>query len=349
MPDTAPLRLLLVEDDADTASLITETLCDQFGAGCVTHVSSIGAIADIDLTNVDLILSDMNLPDGSGLDVLATILARRPDAPVIIVTGEGIIENAILAIRRGAYDYIVKAGDYLFALPVMVEKNLAIWRTKRENLHLQGQLTRTLEEVRVKNQQLQDAVERLETMAATDPLTGLANRRAFGSAMQRCLAEARRHRTDLSLIMIDLDGFKTLNDTLGHQRGDELLTRVARVLEANLRRSDIAGRFGGDEFVLLLPQADESTSRMVATRIADEFRLVVAALFKDTPVAGRVSMSMGLTCLHAEYPADAEQLIAQADHALYRAKQTGRNRLMTYTTPLPDPTPKPGTPTSRTA
>ncbi|MCE9589612.1 MAG: diguanylate cyclase [Planctomycetes bacterium] len=341
MPDAAPPRLLLVEDDADTASLIMETLGDSFGAGCVTRLVNVADVAAIDFTRIDLVLSDMNLPDGSGLDVLAAVLARRADTPVIIVTGEGIIENAVRAIRQGAYDYIVKAGDYLFALPLMVEKNLAIWRTKQENLHLQEQLTRTLEEVRVKNQQLQVAVERLETMAATDPLTGLANRRAFGQAMLRCLSDARRYRHDLSCIMIDLDGFKALNDTLGHQRGDELLVRVARVLEANLRRSDIAGRFGGDEFILILPQADESTARVVAQRINDEFAVVSAALFKDTALTGRVSMSMGLTCLHPDHPADAEQLIAQADNALYRAKQSGRNRLISYTTPLPDPTPKP--------
>lgn len=349
MLTSAPLRLLLVEDDTDTAALIQEALSDAFGAGCVTHVASIAALAEIDLNNIDLVLSDMNLPDGSGLDVLATVLNRRSDTPVIIVTGEGIIENAVLAIRQGAYDYIVKAGDYLFALPLMVEKNLALWHIKRENLHLHEQLKRTLEEVRVKNQQLQEAVERLETMAATDPLTGLANRRAFGQAMSRCLADARRYRHDLSLVMIDLDGFKTLNDTLGHQRGDDLLVRVARVLEANLRRSDVAGRFGGDEFILLLPQAEESTARMVAQRINDEFTLITSALFKDTPVTGRVSMSMGLTCLRHDNPADAEQLIAQADHALYRAKQSGRNRLVAYSPQIPDPTIKPGTITSKSA
>ncbi len=153
---------------------------------------------------------------------------------MILVTGEGIIENAARAIRQGAYDYIVKAGDYLFAIPLMVEKNLAIWQTKQENLRLQEQLTRTLEEVSVKNKQLEAAVKQLAAMAATDPLTGLANRRTLALTMERSFAEAVRYGHDLACIMIDLDGFKLLNDTLGHQRGDGILEAVATILKTQL-------------------------------------------------------------------------------------------------------------------
>lgn len=325
-----PLRLLVVEDDPDTASLITETLRDHFGPHSVQHLASLEEVRAADASRLDIVLSDMNLPDGTGLEVLSHLLLQRPDLPVILVTGEGILENAARAIERGAYDYIVKAGDYLFTIPLMVEKNLAIYRTKQENSRLQGELTRTLDDLSRKNHQLEVAVRQLQTMAATDPLTALANRRAFNQALARSFAEAARHGHDLSCVMIDLDGFKPLNDTLGHQRGDEMLQHAARVLEICCRVSDVAGRFGGDEFVVLLPQTDEATAAQVAQRIADEFAHVTRATLKDSPLAGRVTMSMGLTSLHAGRAASPDAIIAQADHALYRAKQTGRARLVSY-------------------
>lgn len=324
-------RLLLIEDAPDTASLIQETLEDHFGFGCVTHCASVAETLALDVCQIDLVLSDMNLSDGLGLDVLDRLLDRRADLPVVFVTAEGILENAIRAIRRGAYDYIVKTGDYLFSIPLIVEKNLAIWRTKQENLRLAEQLTRTLDEVRIKNTQLEEAVNQLQAMAATDPLTGLANRRAFGAAMARSFAEARRFRQNLACIMIDMDGFKGFNDTFGHQRGDELLQAVAEVLRTCCRQSDVAGRFGGDEFVILLPQADERTACQVAHRIQETFRVDLARLTRGTHEAAPVTMSMGLACLaRPDLRDDPEELVALADRALYRAKEAGKNRLVIF-------------------
>ncbi|MEE9211804.1 MAG: diguanylate cyclase [Phycisphaeraceae bacterium] len=323
-------RLLLVEDDPDAADLICETLRDHFGCDCVRRCSTIAQALAVDTGDFDMVLSDINLPDGTGLELLEQLLQRRADLPVVFVTGESVLEYALTAIRRGAYDYIVKAGDYLFAIPVAVEKNLAIWKTKQYNQELEEQLKQTLDQVRIKNQQLEEAVAQLETMAATDPLTGLANRRAFGQAMERCFAECSRHGRDLACIMTDLDAFKELNDTLGHQCGDELLQRAASVLEANCRRSDVAGRFGGDEFIVLLPDTDLQRAQHVATRILEQFKLAAQALLGQTKLAGRLSMSIGLATLCDSRPASPEQLIAHADHALYLAKQAGKTRVMVY-------------------
>ena len=329
MADTAP-HILLIEDDPDTACLLQETVADHFHASCVTHCATVCQGLSVDFNDYDLILSDMNLPDGTGLEFLKKVLARRSDIPVVFVTGEGIMENAIQAIHLGAYDYVVKAGDYLFALPVIIEKNLEIWRTRQQNIQLHQQLEQTIEQVKVKNNQLEEAVSKLETMAATDPLTGLANRRAFGQALDRRFADAMRQNHDIACIMVDLDGFKCLNDTLGHPKGDQMLQLASKVLLANCRRSDVAGRFGGDEFVLLLPQTDEATARQVAQRVSQEFVASAQAdlASEDNPL--ELTMSMGLATRKQSSASNAEQLVAHADHALYAAKAAGKTRLRVY-------------------
>ncbi len=323
-------RLLLIEDDPDTASLIAEALTDHFGEGCVQCHATVAEARTAEIERIDLVICDMNLPDGSGLDVLDDMLARQSDLPVVFVTAEGILDNAVAAIRRGAYDYIVKTGDYLFSIPLIVEKNLAIWKTKHENQQLQEQLAKTLDQVRVKNTQLEEAVEQLQTMAATDPLTGLANRRAFADALSRALAEASRSGHELACIMIDVDGFKKFNDTYGHQQGDALLQGVAHLLLRCCRRSDVAGRFGGDEFIILLPQSDAAKAGQVAQRILAGFVDELRAISDDPTIEGATTLSMGLATLSPREGMTPEQLIANADEALYVAKQAGKNRLVVY-------------------
>ena len=330
MPDKPIHKLLLVEDDRDTAALICETLEDHFGEGCIKHCDSVEKGLAEEVGNYDLIITDVNLPDGTGLQILDAMLERRADIPVIIITAEGTLENAVRAIQRGASDFVVKAGDYIFAIPIIVEKSLAQWGIRRENQKLEQKLTLTLREVRSKNEQLELAVEQLEHMASTDPLTGLANRRALNEAIDRAFAEATRYGRDLSCIMIDLDRFKHLNDTLGHQTGDEMLRRCAKVLMANSRQSDVAGRFGGDEFVIVMPRTDVHTARLVAKRIYEEFQAAVTSMLGDKLTGELPSMSMGIASRHNSSPANCEQLIAQADHALYSAKNASETCMAVY-------------------
>lgn len=306
MSSFAP-NLLLVEDDLDTASLIQETLADHFGRPCTTHVLTVADALRIDLSDVDLVLSDMNLPDGNGMDLLLQVLKRWPDKPVVLVTGEGILDNAIAAIRHGAYDYVVKAGDYLFAIPVVVEKNLELHRIKLQNSRM---------------------IEQLRHIAATDPLTNLANRRAFAGVFDRRFAEAERHDHDLACIMLDLDDFKHLNDSLGHPTGDRILEQVGRVLEANCRQMDVAGRFGGDEFIVVLPQAGAERARSVAERISSQFAHMVSGELVDTGLT--MSLSVGIATRRIARPVNAEHLIRCADQALYQVKSEGKAGVHVY-------------------
>src|SRR5205814_4154627 len=136
------------------------------------------------LDSFALILSDYNLPDGSGMELLEEV-RRRCSTPVIMVTGENVGQIAAEAISKGATDYVVKFGDYLFTIPLVVEKNLTVAKVKLENEGLRVQLEKTLLELQYKNGQLQESLQRVEQMAATDPLTGLYNRRHFGRVLEQ--------------------------------------------------------------------------------------------------------------------------------------------------------------------
>src|SRR5690242_18263357 len=249
----------------------------------------------------------------------------RCATPVIMVTGENVGHTAAEAIRRGATDYVVKVGDYLFTIPLVVEKNLTVAKVKRENELLRQELEKALGELRDKNVQLEQSLKRVEEVAATDPLTGLYNRRHFGKVLEQLFAEAQRYEKDLSCVMIDLDGYKQLNDSYGHQIGDQLLVMAGKVISANMRKMDVAARYGGDEFILLLPRAGSQEAAGVVTRIRDEFRQGSAIVLRRNE---GVTMSIGIGNMKSDLPASSEQLIAAADTALYQAKGEGRNRIV---------------------
>ncbi len=318
------LKLLIIEDDADQLDLLRETLEDHFGRGTVVAVATGREALAQDTAAFDLILCDYNLPDAKGLEVLERIV-RSCSTPVLMVTGENVATIAAEAIRRGATDYVVKTGEYLFTIPLVVEKNLTVAKVKRENETLRQVLEKTLCELQDKNEQLQKSLKRVEELAATDPLTSLYNRRHFSSLLEQFYAEAQRYNHDLSCVMIDLDGYKRLNDTYGHQVGDQLLALASKVMMANMRRMDAAARYGGDEFVLLLPHADCEEAAGVARRINEEFHSASAALLKD---GAGVTMSIGVASLRMHAPAHAEQLVALADGGLYQAKENGRDQII---------------------
>jgi two-component system, cell cycle response regulator len=311
----AKLKLLIIEDDADQLDLMRETLEDYFGRGTVTGVGTAREALAQDASAFDLVLCDYNLPDGSGMDVLEDIV-NRSSTPVLMVTGENVGPIAAEAVRRGASDYVVKFGEYLFTIPLVVEKNLTLAKIKRENETLRQKLERTLAEMKEMNAQLQQ-------LAATDPLTGLYNRRHFSQLLEQLFAETQRYERDLSCVMIDLDGYKQLNDTFGHQVGDELLVMAGKVIQANMRRMDVAARYGGDEFVLLLPHADADEAAGVAARIREEYMVTSAGVLKRER---GVCMSAGVASTQTHRPVHADQLVAMADAALYKAKDAGRNR-----------------------
>jgi diguanylate cyclase (GGDEF)-like protein len=280
-------------------------------------IYSLRQLHAFDLSLIDVVICAALLPDGSGLDALAFIHGVRADLPVII-TGETCDHSlAAEAIRAGALDYVVIAGEQLPALSLVIEKCLAHQRIKQENERLHRELSRFAGELADKNLQLQMMISQLQTMARVDELTSLCNRRWLNEMLDRSWAEATRHDRPLSCVMIDLDGLKLVNDSGGHQRGDALLRLTGKVIAANCRQVDIAARYGGDEFCILMPQTMMPEAVRVAERILREFNAALPGAFDDQP---QVGMSIGVAEIDESRPVNAEQLVSHADEAMYAAK-----------------------------
>jgi len=164
----------------------------------------------------------------------------------------------------------------------------------------------------------------LRELASREPLTGLYNRRHFNEVLRRRFAEAIRHGSELSCIMIDLDGFKHANDAFGHQVGDELLVLTATMILSQLRVSDVAARYGGDEFILLLPQTDAEQAHVLGQRIMQQFDREALTRFPQA----KVSMSMGVSSVNSSGVSEADELVKSADQAMYAAKQAGKGRVV---------------------
>jgi diguanylate cyclase len=175
--------------------------------------------------------------------------------------------------------------------------------------------------------ELETANARLRQLVTIDPLTGIANRRAFDEALAREVRRARRELRQVSLILCDIDGFKTYNDSYGHGRGDETLRQVARVVALTFRRAgDLAARYGGEEFAVILPGVAAREALLYAERLRrNVWRQGIE--HERAPVGSRISLSAGVASLELTTGATAEHLLKSADDALYRAKSAGRNQV----------------------
>jgi diguanylate cyclase (GGDEF)-like protein len=328
--DPGAPRMLLIEPECDDALQIQQTIERYYEQPCVTRFSTLTEALGAEMDRYDLTLSATHTADGDSSEVLEELLLIRPDMPIIMLANQYGQSEAAQAMHDGAYDYLIKADGYLHALPVVIEKNLALHQVKQENARLQVQLTATLGQLRSRNDQLQGLVQELKTIAATDALTGIANRRAVTQRMDQQFAHAIRHDGELALIAIDLDAFKQLNDTAGHPAGDRVLMLLARALSTNARASDVPGRLGGDEFVVLLPDTGADEAARVAGRIQADFQTGFVDLARRLGYPGTVTLSMGIATRHKAGVDTANELLAAADRALYRAKQAGRSRVYTH-------------------
>ena len=299
----APFRVLLVDDDPAIVRLVTKVLLRD-GIAVRAFGTAAEAAAAIEREEWELCLLDRWLPDGDGIELCRRIKAepRFDTRQVMMLSGYSDVNAKVEAFRDGADDYVAK--------PFQPVELLARVSASRRVVEMQKQLV--------------DMARQLEELSMRDGLTGVFNRRHFGTTIEQAFEQSRRYERPLSVALIDVDEFKSINDSLGHQAGDVVLTEIARRFSRSVRASDYVARYGGEEFVVLLPE----TQLQDAMSFGEKLRSTIAAApIRVDGCEIPVTVSVGTASLaHTRFTSPAE-MIAAADQALYRAKRNGRNRV----------------------
>lgn len=308
---------VLVVDDSDTLRReILQALQDKsLFDGYHEAMDGLEAFKILLGKKIDLILCDVDMPRMDGFKLVRLVQSRDSlkAIPIILLTGKEDSESKIRGLEMGASDYITKPFD-IGELVARVKVHLKI-----KNLQ----------------DQLKQANEVLTAISHTDYLTGLYNRRFLEDALEREFHRSRRKGSNLSVLMMDIDHFKKINDTYGHQQGDVVIAKVASIFHSRLRDYDVAARFGGEEFVAVIPEARLAEAVAIAERIRTA---IEETTFAGELVDTLVTASIGLASFPMAGISTPERLIGEADKALYKAKLKGRNRVevITLVTPTPD-------------
>ncbi len=291
----SPLRVLIIEDSAAYATLVGEMLTEGLPEGVQsTHCSVLSDACDVLLDRpVDVVLLDLSLPDAHQLEALQAVQAAAPEVPVVVLTGAEDPQVGLEAVQSGAQDFIAKRG----AEPDLLTRAIRYAVERKRS------------EVRLAEQALQDS------------LTGLPNRVLLLDRLGVALARARRRPTSVAVLFLDLDRFKTVNDSLGHEAGDRLLLEIAGRLRTSLRPGDTVARFGGDEFLIL---CEDLGGEIEAVRVAERALQAISVPINVSGHAISIAASVGIA-MGSAAATGAHELIRQADAAMYRAKrrQTG--------------------------
>ena len=286
-------KILIIEDDPLVLRGF-ETILKQEGYLVTTLSSGETALELINKENFDLILTDLNLEGINGIDILKRVKKISPDIPVIVITGYESMDSAISALRGGAYDYLIKPC---------------------QDIDLKTTIKRGLEKRMLEKELL--------ILATTDPLTKLYNRNYFLSRFEEEFAKAVRYKMNIACILIDIDHFKKVNDNFGHQIGDRILIDLSDILRINSRNIDIIGRYGGEEFILILPQINDKSAYKLCERLR---KITGENVFSIQGNEIKITISLGISSFPDNKVKNYKELIRLADNALYEAKRTGRNK-----------------------
>jgi diguanylate cyclase (GGDEF)-like protein len=291
---------VLIVDDQEANVLLLERMLRGAGYVSITSTMDPGEVCELHRKNrYDLILLDLQMPGTDGFQVMESLKEIETDGylPVLVITAQP--GHKLRALQAGAKDFISK--------PFELAEVLA-------RVH-------NMLEVRLLHEAARNHGKMLESLALNDPLTGLANRRLLSDRMSMAIVHARRNKSAMAVVYLDLDGFKQINDTLGHGAGDVLLKMVAGRLVATVREEDTVARLGGDEFIIALWHISGAD---YAATVALK---VIEAVSQPYDIEGHTvsittSAGVGIYPVHGE---DADTLMKSADLALYEAKRTGKN------------------------
>ncbi len=298
---------ILIVDDTDTnIEVLSELLDNEYEI----MVALDGAFA-IEIANddkPDLILLDIMMPNMDGYEVCRVLKEsdRTKDIPIIFITAKTDEESIEKAYDVGGIDYITK--------PFKPKELFARVKTQLKMQRL------------IHN--FETAQEELKLLASTDPMTKLYNRRYFSKISEHIIDLAKRDKTLASVIMLDIDKFKNINDTYGHTIGDEVIVNLSVELQALTRNSDIICRYGGEEFVILLPETGDKGALAIAEKIREKIEAL--SLNIDEKESLKYTVSIGVSEINVDEDLNIEASLNRADEALYKAKEDGRNRVSLF-------------------
>jgi diguanylate cyclase (GGDEF)-like protein len=301
-------RILFVEDDKLQAKL-TKDYLEKNGYEIIHVENGTSAIKVAKTQHVDLIILDLVLPDMDGNEVSRWLKIDEDTKaiPIIMLTAKGSTTDKVTGLKAGADDYLAKPYNE-------IELNARIYASLR---------TKALQdELKKKNRELEEVLTQLKTLSITDPLTEIFNRRHFWGILEIEFARYVRFKTPIACLMIDADHFKNINDEYGHHAGDIVLKEIAKIIKNCLRKLDTAARWGGEEFIALLPETDKENALNAASRILSE---ISGHTF--TGIQRKITVSIGIASLPGPDIDTPEKLIEVSDAALYTAKANGRNRV----------------------
>jgi len=287
--------ILIVDDTVSNLDILSELLENYDVIESTNGKEALEIVSDED---VDLILLDIVMPDMDGYEVCQKLKSnpKTVDTPIIFITAKTDEESIEKAYDVGGSDYIAK--------PFKVKELLA--RVKRE-----------LQITKLQNE--------LKLLASTDSMTQLYNRRHFTQLSNQTIDLARRNNQNISFIMLDIDKFKNINDIYGHQAGDEVIVSLSNILKQDRRKGDIVSRYGGEEFVLMLPNSNLDSAHRIAEDIREKVERFRLEIGDNEPL--HFTISLGISELSFEDEDSLERALKKADDALYRAKESGRNRV----------------------
>lgn len=333
--------ILCVDDDVTILRSLKQTLNGHFGSQWLVECAESGKdaleiIEDFSDDGIELtvIVSDYIMPGMNGDELLARVHKLSPNTIKIMLTGQAQLNGIVRSINEAQlYRYLEKPfnnTDFVLTIEsackayqqdrMLALKNLELLQINSElerfNKHLEALVAERTQELIERNEQL-------ELLAITDKLTGLFNRLKLDKTLSEEISICKASSNDLSVILIDIDKFKNVNDTYGHEAGDAVLIDIGKILRENIRPTDLAGRWGGEEFLIVCSGA----SLELTVTIAENLRTIIAA--HHFPVVGHKTASFGVS----QYQAgdDVKSIVANADFALYQAKNNGRNRVCVKT------------------
>jgi len=303
-------KVLVVDDDPDSLEIIAEALSWE-GYDVRKTISSESAIEMITHWQPDVAVLEVNMPENVGTSLLKTLKALDPFMAVMFISGNTSTEAVIAGLDAGADDYIAKPFDPL------------------------EMLARVRTQLRIKdlNNQLRWANDRLKELIDIDDLTGLFNMRSVYQKIEQELERSRRFHRHCCVVMMDMDKFKSVNDGHDHLFGSFVLSEVGKIIQHNIRNIDIAARYGGDEFLIVLTETNREGAMIFCERLRES---IEGHQFQSDKDKIRLTASIGfaITTL-GDTEMDAKSLVRIADNALYEAKRAGRNQVKATEIPAP--------------